>query len=141
MKCMIQKCILNYTTNNCKPAQNFDFRKTELSFSCIQFEKNFHMGSLFSLDRKMELIACLQFYVVIKMEVLSFCEKPNKTWQTAVKTFNKNQNVPTRTHKKSQILLHRFLDEYTQFSTPSQSHPLFDTGSEISKILGRGSNF
>ena len=47
------------------------------------------------------------------MEVLSFCEKPNKTWQTAVKTFNKNQNVPTRTHKKSQILLHRFLDEYT----------------------------
>ena len=45
------------------------------------------------------------------MEVLRFCEKPYQTWQTAVKIFLKNQNAPTRTHKKSQILLYRFLDE------------------------------
>ena len=42
-----------------------------------------------------------------------FLQKPYQTWQTAVKTFKKNKNAPKRTHKKSQILLYRFLDEYT----------------------------
>ena len=34
-------------------------------------------------------------------------------WQTKVKILLKNQNAPTRTQKKSQILLYGFLDEYT----------------------------
>ena len=37
----------------------------------------------------MELIACLLFYLAIKMEVLRFCEKPYQTWQTSVKAFKK----------------------------------------------------
>ena len=65
------------------------------------------MGLLFSFDWRMELIACLLFYLVTKMEVLRFSEKPYQTWQTAVKTFKKNQNAPKRTHKKSRI------DKYT----------------------------
>ena len=43
-----------------------------------------------------------------------FCEKPYQTWHTAVKTFKKKKkNAPGRTRKKIQILLYRFLDEYT----------------------------
>ena len=57
-------------------------------------------------------IACLLFYLVIKMEVLGFREKPYQIWQTSVKAFKKNQNARQRPHKKSQILLYRFLDEY-----------------------------
>ena len=41
-----------------------------------------------------------------------FYEEPYQTCLTAVKTL-KNQNDPTNTQKKNQILLHRFLDEYT----------------------------
>ena len=37
--------------------------------------------------------------------------KPYRKWPTAVKTFKKHQNAPTGIHKKSQILLIRFLDE------------------------------
>ena len=37
--------------------------------------------------------------------------KPYRKWPTAVKAFKKHQNAPTGTHKKSQILLIRFLDE------------------------------
>ena len=51
--------------------------------------KTFNMGLVFSLDGKMELITCLLFYPVIKMEILSFCEKPYQTWLTAVKIFKK----------------------------------------------------
>ena len=39
-------------------------------------------------------------------------KKPYQTWPTAVKAFKKHQNAPTRTPKKSQILVTRFLDEY-----------------------------
>ena len=41
-------------------------------------------------------------------------QKPYQTWKT-VKTFKKHQNVLTRTHKKRQILFHRFVGEYTFF--------------------------
>ena len=41
------------------------------------------------------------------------------------KNIEKNENAPTRTHKMSQILLPRFLDEYTQFSSHSLLEPLF----------------
>ena len=46
------------------------------------------------------------------MEVLGFREKPYQIWQTSVKALKKNQNTRKRPHKKSQILLYRFLDEY-----------------------------
>ena len=53
--------------------------------------KSFHIGLLLSLDGRIDLIACLLFYLVIKMEVLSFCEKPYQTWQTAIKTLKKKK--------------------------------------------------
>ena len=53
----------------------------------------------------MKLLACILFYLV-----MIFCEKPYQTWQTAVKSKIKRlQQQDT----KSQILLDRFLDEYT----------------------------
>ena len=45
----------------------------------------------------MEPIACLLFYLVIKMESTShedFYKKPFQTWPAAVKTFKKHQNAP-----------------------------------------------
>ena len=45
------------------------------------------MGLLLSLDGRMELIACLLFHLVIKMEVLDFYEKIYQIWQKAVKAF------------------------------------------------------
>ena len=47
----------------------------------------------------------------MKIEVLSFAKK--KSWQAALQTIKESQNTPTGTHKNSQILLYRFLDEYT----------------------------
>ena len=59
----------------------------------------------------MRPIAGLLFYLVIKM-----CE--------VLKTLKKHQNAPTRTHKKSQILLNTFLDEDIWFAiTPK---PFFE---------------
>ena len=49
--------------------------------------KSFLMGLLLSLDGRMELIACLLFHLVIKMEVVGFCEKIYQIWQKAVTAF------------------------------------------------------
>ena len=62
--------------------------------------------------------AYLVFYLVMKMREHLY-KKPNQKWQTTVKTFKQNQNVLTVTHKKRQILFHRFLGEYTKLLTPS----------------------
>ena len=44
--------------------------------------------------------------------------KSYQNCQTALKTFKKHQNVPTGTHKKRQILFHRFLGDYTLLLDP-----------------------
>ena len=70
------------------------------------------MGLLFSLDGRMQ--HCLSFVLLSHENGSS--ELLQKTIsnmpETSVKTL-KSQNAPTRTHKKSQILLYRLLDEYT----------------------------
>ena len=107
-------------TNNCKPTQNFDSKNLSCALGLFGL-KSFHMGLLFSLNGRIKLIYCLLFYLVIKMKVKSFCEKPLQTSQTAVKTFKKKkkkkkkkiQNATRRTHQKNKILLYRILDEYT----------------------------
>ena len=71
------------------------------------------MGLLLLLDGRMELTACLLFHLVIKMVVLGFCEKKMSDMADSSKGILNNQDAPTRTHTKSQILLYRFLDEYT----------------------------
>ena len=73
------------------------------------------MGLLFLLNRRVEPVACLLFYLVMKIEVLAWNikKKTYQIWPTAVKAFKKDQNAPTKTHIKSKVLLRRFLDEHT----------------------------
>ena len=61
---------------------------------------------------KIEPIACLVFYLVIKGWG-NLYKKAYQTLQTAVKTFKKGQNAPTGKPKQIQILFNRFLGEYT----------------------------
>ena len=108
MKCIILKRILKRLTNNCKSPQNFYFLETELGFRLAWFEK----------------ISWVIFYSLWEIKNMGafslkyLYKKPYRIWPTPIKTFRKHQNAPTRTHKKVQILLGRFLDEYAQFPTP-----------------------
>ena len=62
---------------------------------------------------------CLSCVLFGYKNVEKSLKKTYQTWKI-VKTFKKHQNVLTGTHKKRQILLHRFLGECTLFSpTPS----------------------
>ena len=58
------------------------------------------------LVRRMDSFVCLVFYLFIKMQE-NLYKKPYRTWQAAVKTFKKHQNVPPETHKTRQTLFHR----------------------------------
>ena len=58
---------------------------------------SFHKFAI--LGGRIEPIACLVFYLVIKMYE-NLYKKPYQKGQTAVKTFKKHQNVPTGIHKK-----------------------------------------
>ena len=69
--------------------------------------KSFHEFVI--LDGRIEPIACLVFYLVIKMWEKLF-KKTYQRQQTAVKTFKKHETVPT--HKTKEILFHRFLGEH-----------------------------
>ena len=74
----------------------------------------------------MELTACFLFYLVMNENGSSeFSQKAISNIEDSCKNIQKNQNAPTATHKKSQILLHRFLDELTCFPIPSLPHPFF----------------
>ena len=66
---------------------------------------------------KIKFVACLVFYLVIKMRE-NLCKKPYQTWKTVVEIFKKHINVPTGTQKKKQISFHKFLGEYTLFLLP-----------------------
>ena len=68
------------------------------------------MDFLFSLDGKMELIACLLFYLVIKMEVLSFCEKPYQTWQTSLKTLKKDRTCSMLQQEHTKRVKYYYID-------------------------------
>ena len=72
-----------------------------------------------------------------------FCKKPYQVWPKAVKKFNKHQNAPTRTHKKSQILLYRESFRWINIVLyPLPVKLLFLKGeSEILKQLGKGNYF
>ena len=102
--------------------------------------KSFHMGLLFSLDGRMEPIACLLFYLVIKMEVLSFCERPYQTWQTAVKTFKKVKMLQQEHTRVKYYYIDFLMNKHSSLPPPSPT-PFFEGGNEISKNLGRGSKF
>ena len=103
---MIQKCILKCIISYCKLPQNFDFGESGLALALGLFGlKSFHMSFSFSFDGRMELIARLLFYLVIKMKVLRFYEKPYQTWQAAVQTLKEkskcsNKNTQKESKKK-----------------------------------------
>ena len=95
--------------------------------------KSFHRFII--LGGRIKPIACPMFYLVIKMWK-NFYKKPYQKWQIAVKAFKIYQSLLTGTHKKKQILLHRFVGKYTLFHTPS----FFEEGMKILKdwVGGRG---
>ena len=66
------------------------------------------MSILFSLYGRMELIACLLFYLVIKMEVLSFSGKSYQTRQTAGKPLQKIEMLQQEHTKVSNITIYIF---------------------------------
>ena len=66
----------------------------------------------------------------------SLYKKPYQTWPTAVKAFKKHQNAATGTHKKSQILLIRFLDECKGKEVPKKK--VFDSTHKESIKKTRG---
>ena len=75
----------------------------------------------------MELIACLLFYLVVKMEALRFYEKPYQTLQTAVKTLKKIKMLQQQHTKR---VKHYYIDFHmnTHSSLPPQSPTLFLKG-------------
>ena len=115
MKCIILKRILKCITNNCKPLRNFDFLEAELSFRFVWFEKFPCVIFYFRWEDGTYCLSSVLFgHKNMKTSSLEyFYKKPYRTWPTAVKTFKNHQHASTRTHKTIQILLRRFLDEYT----------------------------
>ena len=83
----------------------------KLSSSVVLFGLKIFHGFVIPGGR-IEPAACLVFYLVKKNVRKSL----QKKWQSAVKIFTKQQNVPTRTHKKRKIFFHRFSVEYALFT-------------------------
>ena len=139
---MILKCVLKCITNNCKPPQNFEFQKTELSFRFFRL-KSFHefVTLVFWENGTYCLSSVLFGHENGSSEY--FCKKTYQAWPKAVKTFKKHQNAPIRTYKKNQILLYRESFRWIHivlYLLPVS--PLFLKGeNEISKKLGKRSNF
>ena len=119
MKCMILKCILTSITNNCKPPQNLDFPETELSVRFICFGKFLWVCYFCSMGGWNILpVLCFTWSYKWKFQPGIFLQKTISNMAGSCKNIKKHQNAPTRTQKKSQILLRGSLDEYTKFSTP-----------------------
>ena len=75
--------------------------------------KSFHMGLLF-LTGWDDGTYCLSFVLFDHENGISkFLQKTILNMADSCINIKKNQKAPTTTHKKSQILLYRFLDEYT----------------------------
>ena len=107
MRCMIQKCILNCIVINFKPTQNFDFQKTDMHFRFILFEKFPYEYIILTLWK--DGTYCLSlFYLVIKMEVLSFSGKSYQTRQTAGKPLQKIEMLQQEHTKVSNITIYIF---------------------------------
>ena len=91
--------------NVCKPPTNFNFPENEQPLGLFSL-KSFHEFVI--LGGSIGLIACLVFYLVIKMWE-NIYKKPCQTWQTALKTFKNHQNVSYEhangTYKKRQMFL------------------------------------
>ena len=79
-----------------------------------------YMGFLLSVEDSAYCLPCVLFghKVVGNSSLENLYRKPYRKWPTAVKTFKKHQNAPTRTHQKNQILLIKFLDEYRGKEVP-----------------------
>ena len=139
MKGMILKCIFKCISNNCKPPQNFDFRKTEMSFRFIWFEK-FPCVCFSWLMGGWNLLPSSGLIVYKKGSSEYFYKKPNQTWPKAVGTLKKNQNnTPTRTQKRARYKLFRYmLIVFYPLSVPLL---FLKEGNKITKKLSRGSIF
>ena len=106
-------------TNVHKPPKNFDLPEIEQSFRFVWFEE-FTWVCYSQWEDGAYCLPCVLFgdKIVGTSSLESLYTKPHRKWPTAVKTFKKHQNAPTRTHKKDQILLIKFLDEYRGKEVP-----------------------
>ena len=93
-------------TNVCKPPKDFDFKEAEQSCSFVWFEQ-FRWVYYFWWEDKTYCLPCVLFGHKNVGKSLEKNDSKNRKQQK--KTFKKFQNVPTRTQKNRQILLHRFL--------------------------------
>ena len=98
-------------TNVYKPPKNFDFPETERSFRFVWFEE-FTWVCYSRWEDGAYCLLCVLFghKVAGSSSLENLYRKPCRKWLTTIKTFKKHQTAPTGTHKKSQILLIRFLD-------------------------------
>ena len=98
-------------TNVYKPPKNFDFPETEWSFRFVWFEE-FTWVCYSRWEDGAYCLLCVLFghKVAESSSLENLYRKPCRKWSTTIKTFKKHQTAPTGTHKKSQILLIRFLD-------------------------------
>ena len=107
-------------TNVYKPPKNLHFPETEWSFRIARLEELPWLYYSWWEDGAYCLPGVLFGHKVVGSSSLeNLYRKPYRTWPTAVKTFKKHQNTQTRSHKKSQIVLTRFLDEYTGKVVPT----------------------
>ena len=97
--------VLSLITNMCKPPINFDFPKADSHLGLFGL-KRFHAFVI--LGGRIEHIACLVFYLVIKMWE-DLYKKPYQNWQTAVKTFKETSKCFNgNTQKEENIVLKIF---------------------------------
>ena len=120
-------------TKICKPTQNFDFQKTELSLRFIWFEKFpwvFYSNSMGGWN--LFSVFCLLLYLFITMEVLA----QNIFAKNHIKQGRQQQKVimVEEEHKKSEVLSYKFYMN-THSSLPSSSPTSFSQGNEVSKRL------
>ena len=96
-----------------KPPKNFDFPETDRFFRFVWFEE-FPWVCYSRWEGGGYCLPCILFghKVVGSSGLENIYKKLYQTWPTAVKTLKKHRYSPTGKHKKSQILLTRFLNEY-----------------------------
>ena len=97
--CCYKQCVKTSQTKNL----TFQTLKSALGLFGLKSSHGFVI-----LCGRIEPIARFVFYLVINMWE-NLYKKSYQSWQTAVKTFKKHQNVPAGTHKKRQTLIHKFL--------------------------------
>ena len=102
-------------TNVCKLPKNFDFPKTEQPFKFVCFEQ-FPWVCYSRWENKTYCLPCVLFG---RKNGEKSLQKTISSMTNISSNIQKTSKCSNGTHKKRQILFHRFLGEYTLFLPPS----------------------